>query len=155
VNCKELADLGVSRDPTSIDSNARAFTVFRLEYAVSDDAGNPAVNIYRDVEIRDSTPPSLLVDVVAVVLDAATIYAEPAVSASDTLDGAYAFTPRYSSRIRSTVERADRLCNYATQFFDSSKLRDKGFTGECTVPSIPPPLQRAIIATNLHRNQPP
>ena len=132
VNCQELADLGISRAGDQIDSNARAFTVYRLEYTVTDDGGNVADKIYRDVEVRDSIPPLIEARPKVDALNAATVYAEPAVIAEDTLDGKYPFLPRFTSRIRSRVRRADRLCDYSYQYFDETKLRDRGLFGKCT-----------------------
>lgn len=132
VNCQELDDLGISHAGDQIDSNVRAFTLYRLEYTVRDDAGNVADRIYRDVEVRDSKPPTLELTRKTDFLDAATTYTEPRVQAEDTLDGEYAFYPRFSSRIRSRVRRADKLCDYSKEYFDETKLRDKGLLGECT-----------------------
>lgn len=132
INCQELADLGLSRAGDQIDSNARAFTVYRLEYTVTDDAGNVADKIYRDVEVRDSIAPFLEATPKYDALNAATVYAEPPVDAEDSLDGTYPFLPRFSSRIRSKVRRADRLCDYSYQYFDETKLRDRGLFGDCT-----------------------
>ena len=131
VNCQDLHKLKVSASEDAIDSNAKAFTRFRVQYTVSDAAGNAAAPVEREVEIRDLTQPVLTLAVESRQHEAATTYAaDQGVTATDTLDGAYPMFPRYSSRIRSAVQRGDRFC-LVGQFFDLTDSRGPNLPGAC------------------------
>eukprot|EP01147_Barroeca_monosierra_P000918 gene918-4179_t len=95
-----------------VDTTAAAFSTFNISYEVNDAAGNPAVPLFREVIVVDSTPPILhLQGQTPVVAEAARDYTDRNVTAEDNVDDAIPFVPRFSSRIRSVVRRLDVSCS--------------------------------------------
>ncbi|EDQ86038.1 uncharacterized protein MONBRDRAFT_33987 [Monosiga brevicollis MX1] len=105
-----------------VDTGAPAFSTFTVVYSVRDMAFNEAEPINRTVMIVDSTIPVINGGALTAAAQASQGYVDPNITARDSLDGAYAYSPRPASRIFRSITRVPVTCA-ADEFESQAETR--------------------------------